>query len=281
MNSPHILVIDGYNFIHRARSGFQLGQYHIVFNFFRNLRSLVDQFKPSRVYFTLEGCPTSRLESLSTYKANRAIDTTDHAKVAAFEDFNRQKKIIVDLLSDKFPISVVKHPDLEADDLIYNLINRSTTAIPWTVVSNDSDFTQLLNQFNHVQVYNPMKKTFVDRTEYDYVTWKALRGDSSDNIPGIEGVGNKKAEKLARDENLFRQFFTGDQGEIRRAQWNNNYNLIHFIQLTDEKLMSMWCSSPVKDWEYVKMKFKELEFNSLIADKAWTKYMLTFDGLWG
>ena len=51
------LIIDGHNFMHRARSGFQLGDFNVAFNFFRSLKPLVEQFKPNRVCFTLEGTP--------------------------------------------------------------------------------------------------------------------------------------------------------------------------------------------------------------------------------
>jgi hypothetical protein len=70
----NILVLDGHNLMHRARSGFQLGDFNIVFNFFRGLKPLVEQFKPSRVYLTLEGEPKRHLKLLPEYKANRAID---------------------------------------------------------------------------------------------------------------------------------------------------------------------------------------------------------------
>ena len=72
-----------------------------------------------------------------------------------------------------------------------------------TIISSDSDFTQLLNSFEeNFRIYNPVKKSFVEKPDYDYVTWKALRGDPTDNIAGIPGVGDKTAEKLCKNPKL-------------------------------------------------------------------------------
>jgi DNA polymerase-1 len=197
MTQPKIMICDGYNLLHRARGGFQLGDFNIAFNFFRGFRALVELHKPTRVYFVLEGCPKARFETLLSYKANRIVDeSSEPEKYKSLEDFHRQKKLILDLMTRHLPVSVVRHQDFEGDDVIYNLIKRSSSAVPWVVVSNDTDFTQLLNEFHNVSIYNPIAKTFVSQPDFCYVTWKALRGDGSDNIPGIPGVGPKTAAML-------------------------------------------------------------------------------------
>ena len=61
-NSRPILILDGANLMHRARSGFATGDYFVVYNFFRGLRPLVEQFKPTRVYMALEGHAKARYD---------------------------------------------------------------------------------------------------------------------------------------------------------------------------------------------------------------------------
>lgn len=282
-----ILCIDGFNFLHRARAGFNLGDYPVVFNFFRNFRAQVELHKPSRVYFVLEGHPRQRYELLPEYKANRRIEVpTDGTpidpevakKIADLESFFRQAHLIIDLLSRHFPVSVVRHRDFECDDVIFNLVRRSSSAVPWVVASNDSDFTQLLNEFPNVKLYNPIAKEFVETPPFDYVTWKALRGDGSDNIPGLPGIGDKTAEELINDpERLAALFKDKDLAE----QFSRNYLLIRFHTWSDEDAMKMTCSQPTKDWSAVATKFEEWLFKSLLKEGTWQKYQATFEPLWG
>lgn len=264
--------------MHRARSGFQLGQYNIVFNFFRSLKPLIEKFKPNRVIFTREGHPKHRYEMFSEYKANRVIDQTTkegQAKAESLKDFFRQADIIVKLLADNFPISVMKHVDFEADDLIYNVIKNSSSSTEFTVVSSDSDFIQLLDQFKNVKLYNPITKAFVQTPDYDYVIWKALRGDGSDNIPGIPGVGEKTAEAVMSDDVALKKLLQ-ENAEI----FNRNCDLIKFANWTLEETDRVTSSSPTKDWAAVKKFFEHCEFKSILKDSYWEKFQATFDSLW-
>lgn len=291
-----ILCIDGYNFMHRARSGFQLGDYNIVFNFVRNLRALVELHKPTRVYFVLEGCPKARFEVLPSYKANRVVEQVEdpvahaavtgdlvgalraHEKYKSLTDFHRQKELIVALLVLHFPVTVLRHPDFECDDVIYNLIARSSRAVEWIVASNDSDFTQLLNEFPNVKVYNPIAKAYVATPDHDYVTWKALRGDVSDNIPGIPGIGDKTADALVNDPDALTELF---KDEAKAERFKLNYGLIKFQEWTEEEAMQMTSSAPTQDWDAVAAAFDAWAFKSILKEGTWTKFKATFDTLWG
>lgn len=277
----NVVIIDGQNFLHRARVGFQIGDYSVAFNFFRNLRAIVEQLKATRVIFVLEGHPKKRYESLPEYKANRKVQgDPDDPKVIKkkkeLESFFRQTKLCIDLMKESFPISVVKHADFECDDTIYNLIKRGSSAINYTVVSNDSDFTQLLNEFNNVKIYNPMAKKYVDHPDCCYVTWKALRGDGSDNIPGIPGIGNKTADVLVNDAEKLAKLF---EDKEKAAIFERNYELIKFSTWTDEEATEMTSSSPNRDWNNVCAKFTEWEFKSILKEPSWTKFRSTFDSL--
>lgn len=140
----HTLILDGYNLIHRARGGFQKGDWPIVFNFFRGLRPIVERFKPDRVIIALEGAPKRQEMLLKEYKGTRG---------PAPDGFERQKDEIIQILG-LMPLQVVYHPDFEADDLIHNLLTWSDLHVDScriervhaTVVSSDSDFTQLLQR---------------------------------------------------------------------------------------------------------------------------------------
>lgn len=273
-----ILALDFMNAAHRARSGFKLGPAPVIFNFFRQFKSLVDRFKPNRVYVALEGRPVKRHETMTEYKANRVV-APDDPRAEELARFFAQKDVIVDLLTKHFPVSVVRHPTSECDDTIANLVTASSSAVDWVIVSSDSDFTQLLHDRPHVRLYNPVQDAFVEAPEdYDYVTWKSLRGDASDNIPGVPGVGDKTATKIASDPNLLKEFLSRPEvGPI----FARNYDLIRFMEWTREEAEQMTCSTPTKDWDAVKATFSGYGFTSMVKDGSWEKFVLGFDHLWG
>jgi len=273
-----ILCVDFMNQLHRARSGFQAGPAPVVYNFFRQFKALVDEFKPNRIYVVLEGRPVQRYELLPEYKATRKVEESD-PKYAELQRFFEQKKQIVDLLSNCFPVSVVRHPTSECDDTIYNLIRYSSTAIPWTVVSNDSDFIQLIQEYSHVKVWNPIKKDYLTApSDYDYVTWKSLRGDKSDNVSGIPGIGDKIAAKIASDPAELAQFL--DDRE-HAAQFQRNYDLISFRRWADEEALDMTSSMATPRWEDVRTVFDGYGFKSIVEDATWSRFIDSFEYLWG
>jgi 5'-3' exonuclease len=273
-----ILALDFMNAAHRARSGFLAGDYPVVFNFFRGFRALVEQFKPNRVYVALEGRPHARHALMGEYKANRVV-AADDPRAAEMANFFRQVDIIKELLNSYFPVSVVRHPDFEADDTIANLISRSTSAVPWVLVSSDTDFIQLLQTQSNLRLYNPVRKEFVEApADYDYVTWKALRGDATDNIPGVPGVGDKTADKIASDPDLLTEYVSRPEVE---PIFTRNYDLIRFAEWNDDERGEMTSSSPTKDWDTVKSRFSQFEFASIVKDGTWQKFVGTFDKLWG
>lgn len=277
MNNNNVLLLDFQNFLHRARCGFDRGEFGLVYNFIRNLRSLIEVLKPSRVIMSLEGHPQWRYEMLGEYKANR-IAEEGTKKFEENADLHRQKKLIIKLLQF-FPVTIVKHPHHECDDTLYNIIASSPTSTQFTVVSNDTDFIQLLNEFDNVKLWNPMKKEYVVKPEYDYILWKSLRGDGSDCIPGIPGVGDKTAEKYVRDLPKLEEFFV--KNPQYREQFAMNLKLIKFYRWNEDEMMQMTSNTAIKDWDAVKLVFEEYNFVSLLKEKPWAKIVSTFDTLWG
>ncbi len=278
-----ILAVDFMNFAHRARAGFALGDMSVTYNIFRNLRALIERMSPTRVFLCLEGRPEKRHDMLVSYKENRRLDAESDdpaiiAKVKDMQSFFHQVDLAVSLLATRFPVSLLRHPKHEADDLIYNIIRRASTAVPWIVLSTDSDFTQLLDEFTHVSVYNPTKREYVSRHECDYVTWKSLRGDACDNVPGIPGIGDVRATKLASDPDALLELFKDK--EIAE-QFTLNYGLIKFMDWSEEEASEMSSSSPERSWDDVKEMFEGWKFKSITKDGTWQKFCSTFDPLFG
>jgi len=271
-----ILILDTHNFLHRSRVGLQ-SEFSVIYNFIRSLRSLIATLKPTRVLLVLEGHPQHRYDLLPEYKGNRVIADGDTAKRSVMDSFHRQKNLVLQLLGN-FPVTLMKHSRFECDDTIYNVIKNSARSTEYTVVSNDTDFIQLLQEFPNVKLYNPMKKTYVTPPEYDYILWKALRGDGSDNIPGLPGIGDKRAIDLASSPDKLKEFL--DKNPQHRESLARNLTLIKLYGWNDEEATECVSNSPTKDWVTVQAKFEEWGFTSLLKEPAWSKLVETFDKLW-
>lgn len=284
-----LLLVDGLNFLHRARSGFTLGDHACTFNFFRNLRSLVETIDPESVIFVLEGTPRHRLVEFSDYKANRkeVVDQEDPASVKKAEElksFFRQADEAVALMKRSLPVTVIRHPHYECDDVIYSLVRSAfnTTESPAdevVVASNDTDFIQLYNEFPAVKLWSPHDKDYVPHPGYDYVAWKSLRGDATDNIPGLPGVGDVTAEKAMGNPAVLQELLSRPGN---RELFERNRGLIRLREIPGEErdLTEVTrCQNP--DWVDVIGTFKEWGFNSFFkptkaGTTQWDKFKSTF-----
>ena len=264
-----VLLLDASNLIYRARYSAKYsreGDAAIVYSFFRSLRPLVEKFDPDVCYFVRDGAPANRMDILPGYKQNRVREHD--------QNFYDQKKTIEELIDLYFPITACRDLNLEADDLIAHLVLNSHKEDDCAIVSSDTDFIQLLQQHSNCILYNPITKKTREAPKYDYLTWKSLRGDSSDNIPGIPRVGDKTAEKLALNPKKLEDFLNKDDN---RQIYERNRSLIKFQFPKNKK--DVLFGNNKSDFQKVKEKFAELNFCSVVNDKSWKKYIETFKGV--
>jgi len=265
-----IAILDGYNLMHRARFGMK-GESNIIFTFFRSLRPLVEKLSPEKIYLVLEGVPVHRQQLDAEYKANRRIEKGTK-QWDEMEEFRRQKRIIIDLLKN-LPVTVVKHPELECDDSIASLVAHHAED-DCTIVSTDTDFIQLLVREN-VKLCNPVRKEYVQSAQYDYIMWKSLRGDKTDNITPVSGMTDKAAEKLIADSARLQEFLS--EG-CNRAEFERNVGLVSFKIVSKEELHEV---SNFANFNELRQQFYAFKFFSMVNDTAWTNYTKTFESIYG
>ncbi len=203
-----LLLIDTFNFLHRA--------YHALPNTFTDkngeptnavygvtsmLISVFELIKPDYVVTAMDDmAPTLRHEDFTGYKAHRR---------PMEDDLSSQIPKVFEII-DAFGVKRISLPGYEADDVIGTLSQKfGKDDIEVVIVSNDRDLWQLVN--DHVLVMNPNTKGEAEwigvkevKARYGFtpkqlIDFKGLRGDPSDNIPGVYGVGEKTALKLIEE----------------------------------------------------------------------------------
>lgn len=202
-----LIAIDGNSLMHRAyhalppmttRAGVPTGALH---GFLNMLLKLIERNPDYLVVaFDMHG-PTFRHEQFEEYKAGRK-ETED--------DLRTQFPVLKDLLRN-MGIAVCETPRYEADDILGTFAKKcETQGIDALLVTGDRDALQLIGDHTHVLM---TKKGISETIEFDRDVLKeqyglepdrmrdlkGLMGDSSDNIPGIAGVGEKTAKKLLEE----------------------------------------------------------------------------------
>jgi 5'-3' exonuclease len=241
-------------------------KYVLIFNFFRNLRPLIELFSPDKCFFVLEGHPKFRYDLFPEYKANRLIKQA--SKQEMMDKFLVSKDKIVRLIQH-LPITTARAMQYECDDVIATLCEDMREE-ELTIISNDSDYIQLLQRgYKSCRIYNPIKKVFMEAPTYPYVAWKCLNGDKSDNIPAL--LKPAKALKTVSDSGLFQSFMNTEEN---RANFNINRQLIEFRSVPMEEIT---LQEGVKDFLLLKQAFEKMKFESIINDRSWLKYTQTFN----
>lgn len=176
-------------------------QINAVFGFYTILLNLLIAEKPDYLAVCFDRQEvTRRKEEYEDYKANR--------EKAPDELYSQIAPIKTILTEGGF--NLVEKPGVEADDLIATLARKNETPnIDVIVYSNDFDLLQLVNDIKVLKPghgRNPNILMGVDEVikKYGFTPdfipdYKGLHGDSSDNLPGIKGVGEKTASKLIQD----------------------------------------------------------------------------------
>lgn len=213
-----VIIIDGINTFIRA---FSVVNYHNkdaihvggLTGFLKSIGSAVKLLEPTHCIITFDGEEGSRSRKylFPEYKANRnkvtkptnykSFSTKREEDIAKYNEMSR----LMDYLHC-LPVNIICIDRLEADDVIGYLSNKiyqeySDSNI-W-IMSSDQDFFQLIN--DRTFVYSPIKKkiynTSLVESEYgihpeNFLLYKTLLGDTSDNVPGVHGFGEKNTPLL-------------------------------------------------------------------------------------
>jgi DNA polymerase I len=285
--SNKIIIIDGNAIIHRSfhalpttlatKNGLIT---NAAYGFASFLIKALSEFKPEYAVLTLDKkAPTFRHKSYEKYKATRV-----KAPQELYDQIPLVKKI-----ATAFSLPIFELDGYEADDLIGTIAEKIKKEDPKKeiiIMTGDLDTLQLVN--NKTKVYT-MSRGLSDPILYDIekikerfelspeqlIDFKALKGDASDNIPGVAGIGEKTATELLKNfstlDNIYKNINSPKIKDRTRELLTQDKKMAYLSQelgtilleapinfkLTDAKLKNL-------DKQLINDVFSELEFKSLL-----------------
>lgn len=212
--NDRILLIDGLNTFIRAfavnpsinNNGIHIGG---MTGFLQSIGYAIKNIKPTRVIicFDGKGGSSKRRKLFPEYKANRKV----RKRLTRLSSFNSQEDERVSMSQqisrlvkylDILPVTTLAPENIEADDSMAYISQQVYPKSQFYIMSTDKDFLQLVS--NRIHVWSPTKKKYYfedtvledfEIPAHNFLVYRTMKGDDSDNIPGIKGVGVKTLKK--------------------------------------------------------------------------------------
>ena len=269
----NLILIDGSGYIFRAFYGLppmtnQDGvPVNAVFGFTKMLPKLIDDLKPiyAAVIFDVAR-KTFRNEIYEDYKGNRSDPP---------EDLIPQFSIIRNA-TEAIGLPVVEMEGFEADDLIATYASLAQDMKKKVIIiSSDKDLMQLVD--DNIILFDPMKQFWINEDKVfekfgvypnKVIDVQSLAGDSSDNIPGVPGIGVKTAAELIN------QFDNLDQLLSRAAEIKQNKRRENLIQFADQARLSRSLVTLKKDVSVIS-KIEDFKISTLLDTKKLIPFLKT------
>ena len=212
--NSRILLIDGLNTFIRSFAvnpssnddGVHIGG---MTGFLQSIGYAIRNIRPTRVIICWDGKggSTRRRKMFPDYKANRRVRTrltrmSNYGNVGDEQIAMGQQIRRLTQYLETLPVTVLATENIEADDAIAYICEQIYAESQKFIMSTDKDYIQLVNE--KVEVWSPTKKIFYFQETIleefgvpanNFLEYRTLLGDSSDNIPGIKGTGLKTLQK--------------------------------------------------------------------------------------
>jgi DNA polymerase-1 len=197
------LVVDALNLAFRYK---HQGRNDFRYDYQKTVQSLAKSYNCSKVIITADwGSSSYRKEINSEYKQNRKdkfAEQTEEERIA-FEEFFEEFEETLEVLAEDYP--VLRYKGVEADDIAAHIVkekNQYGLENIW-MISSDRDWDLMIQEgvgrFSYVTRKEVTLENWSDHYDVspeDYISLKCLTGDKGDNVPGIPGIGPKRAQTL-------------------------------------------------------------------------------------
>lgn len=195
----NLLIVDGLNVAFRWK---HQNITDFKYDYIRTIESLAKSYKAGTIIVCADGGSSYRKEIYPEYKANRkeryAEQTEQEAK--EFEMFMAEFQDTLTLIKERYPVFHFR--GVEADDIAAYITKNFNYDECW-LISSDKDWDLLVNdKVSRFSTVTRKETTVYNWDEHydfdiqDFITFKCLTGDKGDNVPGVPGVGPKRAVQL-------------------------------------------------------------------------------------
>lgn len=200
------LIVDALNLAFRWK---HQGRNDFRYDFQRTVESLAKSYDCKRLIIAADwGSSSYRKEICPDYKQNRKdkfAEQTEEEKIA-FEEFFEEFEAALEVLAEDY--LVLRYKGVEADDIAAHLVKEKEKyglEYIW-LISSDRDWDLLIQENVGRFSYVTRKEVRLDNwsehysvSPEEYISLKCLTGDKGDNVPGIPGIGPKRAEQLIKE----------------------------------------------------------------------------------
>ena len=195
----NLLIVDGLNVAFRWK---HQGVTDFKYDYIRTIESLAKSYKAGTIIVCADGGSTYRKEIYPEYKANRKERFADQTEQEAkeFEMFMAEFSDTLTLIRQKYPVFHFR--GVEADDIAAYITKEIEYDECW-LISSDKDWDLLINdkvsRFSTVTRKETTVHNWDEHYDFeieDFISYKCLTGDKGDNVPGVPGVGPKRAVQL-------------------------------------------------------------------------------------
>ncbi|WCS68569.1 flap endonuclease [Bacillus phage vB_BsuM-Goe16] len=274
------MLIDGNNLAHRVfhtpqgtltkKDGTPSG---VILGVINSIKGLLEKFPDTEAVTVMwdGGRSEWRKELYPEYKAQRDYGEDDEEKAEAYQGLWNQIEELHKNLS-KLAIDSVKLTGYEADDLIA-LMTKQLESLDKNVliVTSDKDMLQLVSE--KTSVYSPYRdiviglSNFVENTGVElnaYMGFRALVGDTSDNIIGVPGIGEKTAQNLMKKYGHIDSIL-GSTGAVRNELMKSKRNARIF---EPENLKRLGINNKIMNFNYIPKDEKVMEYIQLLSEST-------------
>ncbi|OEH94302.1 5'-3' exonuclease [Bacillus solimangrovi] len=254
-NENRVLLVDGMALLFRSFYATAMSGYYMVnskgvptnaiYGFVKHLLAAKQEIKPTHIVCCWDmGSKTYRTELYPEYKANRG-----EPPVELIPQFDLVKDVV-----EAFDIPNVGLVGYEADDCLGTLAKQYEENAKVTILTGDQDLYQLINPNIEIMLlqkgygnYKFMNEQMLMEERgllpQQIVDLKALMGDTSDNYPGVKGIGEKTAIKFLLQYESIEGLLSNIDGltKAQRTKIENNIDMLHLSR----KLAAIECNVPV------------------------------------
>jgi DNA polymerase-1 len=294
-----LLLVDGDHNLHRALHVQKFLEMEVdgqltggALGALSAIRYTLEEFRATRCVVVWDhGKSTFRRGIYPEYKAHRegAREEEIEKKKSHRRLFKSQKALLLPILRS-LGVHCVELDGVEGDDLIYLVSTRFLSGMGekrCVVMSEDMDLAQLVSETT--RLHQPGKQQTVDLKNFEkvvgvrpesYVLWKAMVGDTSDNIKGVHGIGKKRATELLQeltspDMEFYIHCRYHKTATVRRVaeRWLDLQRNMRLMDLSEypwddadvEAVRRRVTEAIDKDFDRVQVLFKTLQYHSLLS----------------